>query len=67
MAAVLLTEAFNHKNLQSVDGRIADGMSVMAMAAHTGLRHVYGSTSPDKPHLCSIKLANPTAYTVGAG
>jgi len=32
---VLLTEAFNHKNLQPVDGRLANGMSVMAMAAHT--------------------------------
>ena len=50
IAAVLLTEAFNHKNLQSVDGRIADGMSVMAMAAHTGCNTVYGSTSPNNPH-----------------
>src|ERR1039457_4799977 len=29
IAAVLLTEAFNHKNLQPVDGRLANGMSVM--------------------------------------
>jgi pyruvate-ferredoxin/flavodoxin oxidoreductase len=50
IAAVLLTEAFNHKNLQAVDGRHANGMSVMAMAAHTGCNTVYGSTSPNNPH-----------------
>jgi len=44
IAAVLLTEAFNHKNLQPVDGRLANGMSVMAMAAHTGCNTVYGPT-----------------------
>ncbi len=50
IVAVLLTEAFNHKNLQPVDGRLANGMSVMAMAAHTGCNTVYGSTSPNNPH-----------------
>jgi len=50
IAAVLLTEAFNHKNLQPVDGRLANGMSVMAMAAHTGCNTVYGSTPPNNPH-----------------
>ena len=50
IAAVLLTEAFNHKNLQAVDGRTANGMSVMAMAAHTGCNTVYGSTAPNNPH-----------------
>jgi pyruvate-ferredoxin/flavodoxin oxidoreductase len=50
IAAVLLTEAFNHKSLQAVDGRLANGMSVMAMAAHTGCNTVYGSTSPNNPH-----------------
>ncbi|MFP5237407.1 MAG: 2-oxoacid:acceptor oxidoreductase family protein [Acidobacteriota bacterium] len=50
IAAVLLTEAFNHKSLQPVDGRMANGMSVMAMAAHTGCNTVYGSTSPNNPH-----------------
>ena len=50
IAAVLLTEAFNHKNLQPVDGRLANGMSVMAMAAHTGCNTVYGSTAPNNPH-----------------
>jgi pyruvate-ferredoxin/flavodoxin oxidoreductase len=50
IAAVLLTEAFNHKDLQAVDGRTANGMSVMAMAAHTGCNTVYGSSSPNNPH-----------------
>jgi pyruvate-ferredoxin/flavodoxin oxidoreductase len=50
IAAVLLTESFNHKQLQAVDGRHANGMSVMAMAAHTGCNTVYGSTSPANPH-----------------
>jgi len=49
IAAVLLTEAFNHKNLQAIDGRLANGMSVMAMAAHTGCNTVYGSTAPNNP------------------
>ena len=50
IAAALLTEAFNHKNLQPIDGRLANGMSVMAMAAHTGCNTVYGSTAPNNPH-----------------
>jgi pyruvate-ferredoxin/flavodoxin oxidoreductase len=50
IAAVMLTEAFNHKSLQPVDGRLANGMSVMAMAAHTGCNTVYGSTAPNNPH-----------------
>jgi pyruvate-ferredoxin/flavodoxin oxidoreductase len=50
LAAVMRHEAFNHKNLQSIDGRLADGMSVMAMAAHTGCNTVYGSTPPNNPH-----------------
>jgi pyruvate-ferredoxin/flavodoxin oxidoreductase len=50
MVAVLLTDAFNHKSLQPVDGRLANGMSVMAMAAHTGCNTVYGSTAPNNPH-----------------
>ncbi len=50
ISAVLLTEAFNHKNLQAIDGRHANGMSVMAMAAHTGCNTVYGSTAPNNPH-----------------
>jgi len=50
LAAIMRQEAFNHKNLQSVDGRTANGMSVMAMAAHTGCNTVYGSTPPNNPH-----------------
>jgi len=50
IAKVMLTEAFNHKALQAVDGRTANGMSVMAMAAHTGCNTVYGSTPPNNPH-----------------
>ena len=50
LVAVLRQEAFNHKGLQSVDGRLANGMSVMAMAAHTGCNTVFGSTPPNNPH-----------------
>jgi pyruvate-ferredoxin/flavodoxin oxidoreductase len=50
IAKVMLTEAFNHKGLQAVDGRAANGMAVMAMAAHTGCNTVYGSTPPNNPH-----------------
>jgi pyruvate-ferredoxin/flavodoxin oxidoreductase len=50
ITAVLRHEAFIHKNLQAIDGRHANGMSVMAMAAHTGCNTVYGSTPPNNPH-----------------
>jgi len=50
MAAVLRQDAFNHKDLQSVDGRRANGMSVMMMGASTGCNTVYGSTPPSNPH-----------------
>ena len=50
LTAVLKQEAFNHKQLQPIDGRPANGMSVMAMAAHTGCNTVYGSTPPNNPH-----------------
>jgi len=50
ITVVLRQEAFNHKQLQSVDGRLANGMSVMAMGAHTGCNTVYGSTPPNNPH-----------------
>src|SRR4029079_9168877 len=50
MTAVMRQEAFNHKNLQAVDGRLPNGMSVMAMAAHTGCNTVYGSTPANNPH-----------------
>ncbi|NOX58996.1 MAG: oxidoreductase, partial [Planctomycetes bacterium] len=43
-------DAFNHRDLQSVDGRLSNGMSVMAMGASTGCNTVYGSTPPNNPH-----------------
>jgi pyruvate-ferredoxin/flavodoxin oxidoreductase len=48
--AVLRQDAFNHRDLQSVDGRQANGMSVMFMGASTGCNTVYGSTPPSNPH-----------------
>jgi pyruvate-ferredoxin/flavodoxin oxidoreductase len=50
LTTVMRQEAFNHRNLQAIDGRLANGMSVMAMAAHTGCNTVYGSTPPNNPH-----------------
>lgn len=50
IAAVLRQDAFNHKDLQAVDGRRANGMSVMMMGASTGCNTVYGSTPPGNPH-----------------
>ncbi|MEW6303351.1 MAG: 2-oxoacid:acceptor oxidoreductase family protein [Verrucomicrobiota bacterium] len=50
IVAVMRTDAFNHKELQSVDGRRANGMSVMMMGASTGCNTVYGSTPPSNPH-----------------
>ncbi len=50
LAAVLRQDAFNHKELQAIDGRRANGMSVMMMGASTGCNTVYGSTPPANPH-----------------
>ncbi len=50
ICAVIKQEAFNHKILQTLDGRLSNGMSVMAMGAHTGCNTVYGSTPPNNPH-----------------
>jgi pyruvate-ferredoxin/flavodoxin oxidoreductase len=50
LAAVMRQDAFNHRDLQSVDGRQANGMSVMFMGASTGCNTVYGSTPPSNPH-----------------
>jgi pyruvate-ferredoxin/flavodoxin oxidoreductase len=50
ITAVLRQDAFNHRELQSVDGRQANGMSVMFMGASTGCNTVYGSTPPSNPH-----------------
>ena len=47
---VLSQDAFNHKDLQAVDGRHANGMSVMMMTSSTGCNSVYGSTHPNNPH-----------------
>lgn len=50
MAAVMRQDAFNHRELQAIDGRHANGMSVMFMGASTGCNTVYGSTPPSNPH-----------------
>jgi pyruvate-ferredoxin/flavodoxin oxidoreductase len=50
MVAVLRQDAFNHRDLQALDGRQANGMSVMFMGASTGCNTVYGSTPPSNPH-----------------
>src|SRR5206468_7233991 len=50
IAAVMRQDAFNHRDLQAIDGRRADGMSVMFMGASTGCNTVYGSTPPANPH-----------------
>ncbi|MFQ5491355.1 MAG: 2-oxoacid:acceptor oxidoreductase family protein, partial [Phycisphaerae bacterium] len=50
LVAVMRQDAFNHKELQAVDGRLSNGMSVMAMGASTGCNTVYGSTPPNNPH-----------------
>ncbi|MCH9002400.1 MAG: 2-oxoacid:acceptor oxidoreductase family protein, partial [Planctomycetes bacterium] len=50
LVTVMRNDAFNHKNLQAIDGRLSNGMSVMAMGASTGCNTVYGSTPPNNPH-----------------
>jgi pyruvate-ferredoxin/flavodoxin oxidoreductase len=50
LTAIMKQEAFNHRDLQATDGRLPNGMSVMAMGAHTGCNTVYGSTPPNNPH-----------------
>jgi pyruvate-ferredoxin/flavodoxin oxidoreductase len=50
LVAVLRVDATNHRDIQAVDGRLANGMSVMAMGAHTGCNSVFGSTPPNNPH-----------------
>ncbi len=50
LAAVMRTDAFNHRDLQAIDGRNANGQSVMFMGASTGCNTVYGSTPPANPH-----------------
>src|SRR5262249_2783452 len=50
IVAVMRQDAFNHKELQALEGRRANGMSVMMMGASTGCNTVYGSTPPSNPH-----------------
>jgi len=50
LVSVMRVDAFNHKSLQSVDGRLANGMATMMMGANTGCNSVYGSTPPSNPH-----------------
>ncbi|MFQ5652328.1 MAG: 2-oxoacid:acceptor oxidoreductase family protein [bacterium] len=50
IAAVMRQDAANHRQLQTIEGFTPEGMSVMAMAAHTGCNTVYGSTPPNNPH-----------------
>ncbi len=50
LVATMRQDAFNHRDLQALDGTIPNGMSVMAMGAHTGCNTVYGSTPPNNPH-----------------
>ena len=50
IAAIMRQDAFNHRDLQAIDGRRVNGMSVMMMGASTGCNTVYGSTPPSNPH-----------------
>ncbi len=50
LVAVMEHDAYNHKDLQTIEGMPAKGMSVMGMTAHTGCSTVYGSTHPSNPH-----------------
>ena len=50
LVVTMRQDAFNHRDLQALDGTVANGMSVMAMGAHTGCNTVYGSTPPNNPH-----------------
>ncbi len=50
LVVVMRQDAFNHKDLQAIDGRLSNGMAVMAMGACTGCNTVYGSTPPNNPH-----------------
>ena len=50
MTVTIRQDAFNHRDLQAVEGGLPNGMSVMAMGAHTGCNTVYGSTPHNNPH-----------------
>lgn len=50
LSIVMRQEAINHSNIRTIEGFSPNGMSVMAMTAHTGCNTVYGSTPPNNPH-----------------
>lgn len=50
LVSIMRVDAYNHNSLQSVDGRLSNGMSVMMMGANTGCNSVYGATPPSNPH-----------------
>ncbi len=50
LVMVMRQEAHNRRDLETLEGRLAGGMSVMAMGASTGCNTVYGSTPPNNPH-----------------
>ncbi len=50
LAKALRHDADQHDNVQYFEGFGNNGMSAMAMAAHTGCNTVYGSTPPNNPH-----------------
>jgi pyruvate-ferredoxin/flavodoxin oxidoreductase len=50
LVAVMEQDAYNHDQLRTLEGALPNGMSVMAMAAHTGCNTVFGSTPPNNPH-----------------
>jgi pyruvate-ferredoxin/flavodoxin oxidoreductase len=50
MVHVLRQDAYNHKDVQTIEGTMPNGMCVMAMTANTGCNSVYGSTPPNNPH-----------------
>ncbi|MBT7088125.1 oxidoreductase, partial [bacterium] len=47
---ILNQDAFNHKDLQAIEGKVGNGMCVMGMTASTGCNSVYSSTPPANPH-----------------
>ena len=50
LVAIMEQDAYNHRDLRTLEGALPNGMSVMAMTAHTGCNTVFGSTPPNNPH-----------------
>ncbi|HBH05376.1 MAG TPA: oxidoreductase [Flavobacteriales bacterium] len=50
LVAVLRQDAVNLKDIKTIEGRMPNGMSAMAMTANTGCNTVYSSTPPNNPH-----------------